>query len=63
MSLADLDLDDEDHDKTLGKRVATWRLAIRFAKLIAKYGKKVWPFIRCVGTAPFWKCGDKVRPA
>ncbi|PLB41638.1 putative rhamnosidase B [Aspergillus candidus] len=65
VNLADLDLDDDDDEEsddteqTLQKRVSKWRIAIRFAKLIAKYGKKVWPYIKCVGTAPFWKCGTK----
>lgn len=49
--------DDED---SLEKRVSKWRLAIKFAKLIAKYGKRAWSYIYCVGTAPFWKCGDEV---
>ncbi|PKX90732.1 putative rhamnosidase B [Aspergillus novofumigatus IBT 16806] len=55
VNLADMNDDDED----LGKRVPKWKLAIKFAKLIAKYGKRAWSYIYCVGTAPFWKCGDE----
>ncbi|KAK9576448.1 hypothetical protein V6Z92_009715 [Aspergillus fumigatus] len=57
VNLADMDEDDDDED--LEKRVPKWRLAIKFAKLIAKYGKRAWSYIYCVGTAPFWKCGDE----
>jgi hypothetical protein len=53
------DLNDDDGD-ALEKRVSKWRLAIKFAKLIAKYGKRAWTYIYCVGTAPFWRCGDEV---
>jgi hypothetical protein len=49
-----------DDDDSLEKRVPKWKLAIKFAKLIAKYGKRAWTYIYCVGTAPFWKCGDEV---
>jgi hypothetical protein len=49
-----------EDDDTLEKRVSKWKLAIKFAKLIAKYGKKAWNYIYCVGTAPFWRCGDEV---
>jgi hypothetical protein len=56
VNLADMDDDDED----LEKRVPKWKLAIKFAKLVAKYGKRAWTYIYCVGTAPFWKCGDEV---
>ncbi|EAW19539.1 putative rhamnosidase B [Aspergillus fischeri NRRL 181] len=55
VNLADMDDDDED----LEKRVPKWKLAIKFAKLVAKYGKRAWSYIYCVGTAPFWKCGDE----
>lgn len=47
-------------DDSLEKRVSKWKLAIKFAKLIAKYGKKAWTYISCVGTTPFWRCGDRV---
>lgn len=50
----------EEDDPSLEKRVSRIRIAIRFAKLIAKYGKKAWNFIFCVGTSPFWRCGDDV---
>lgn len=56
VNLQDLDDDDEN----LEKRVSKWRLAIRFAKLIAKFGKRAWSYIYCVRTAPFWRCGDQV---
>ncbi|GLI78739.1 hypothetical protein PoHVEF18_007060 [Penicillium ochrochloron] len=46
------DLNDDDDD-VLEKRVSKGRLAIKFAKLIAKYGKRAWTYIYCVGTAPF----------
>lgn len=52
-------MDEDDDDEDLEKRVPKWRLAIKFAKLIAKYGKRAWSYIYCVGTAPFWKCGDE----
>ncbi|GIJ88166.1 hypothetical protein Asppvi_007083 [Aspergillus pseudoviridinutans] len=55
VNLADMEDDEED----LEKRVPKWKLAIKFAKLIAKYGKRAWSYIYCVGTAPFWKCGDE----
>lgn len=57
----EVNMDDMDEDDdSLEKRVPKWKLAIKFAKLIAKYGKRAWTYIYCVGTAPFWKCGDEV---
>jgi hypothetical protein len=57
----EINMDDlNDDDDSLEKRVSKWRLAIKFAKLIAKYGKRAWTYIYCVGTAPFWRCGDEV---
>ncbi|OBT52961.1 hypothetical protein VE04_04948 [Pseudogymnoascus sp. 24MN13] len=46
-------------DEKLLKRQSRWRLAIKFAKLIAKYGKKAWNYIYCVGTSAMWRCGDE----
>ncbi|KAJ5110324.1 hypothetical protein N7532_002969 [Penicillium argentinense] len=55
-----IDLTDiEEDDDLLQKRASKFQLAWRFAKLIAKYGKKAWTFIYCVGTSPFWRCGDE----
>ncbi|KAF7171945.1 hypothetical protein CNMCM5623_004220 [Aspergillus felis] len=55
VNLADMD----ENDENLEKRVPKWKLAIKFAKLVAKYGKRAWSYIYCVGTSPFWKCGDE----
>lgn len=54
------EVDLNEVDEKLLKRVSKWRLAIKFAKLIAKYGKKAWNYIYCVGTSAMWKCGDEV---
>ncbi|KFX88790.1 hypothetical protein V490_07400 [Pseudogymnoascus sp. VKM F-3557] len=53
------EVDLNDVDEKLLKRVSKWRLAIKFAKLIAKYGKKAWNYIYCVGTSAMWRCGDE----
>ncbi|KFZ01994.1 hypothetical protein V501_09696 [Pseudogymnoascus sp. VKM F-4519 (FW-2642)] len=53
------EVDLNEIDEVLSKRVSKWRLAIKFAKLIAKYGKKAWNYIYCVGTSATWKCGDE----
>ncbi|OBT73211.1 hypothetical protein VF21_08691 [Pseudogymnoascus sp. 05NY08] len=53
------EVDLNEIDEVLSKRVSKWRLAIKFAKLIAKYGKKAWNYIYCVGTSAMWKCGDE----
>jgi hypothetical protein len=50
---------DEDDDN-LEKRTSRWRIAIRFAKLIARWGKRAWDYIYCVHMATFWRCGDEV---
>ncbi|KFY65804.1 hypothetical protein V496_02325 [Pseudogymnoascus sp. VKM F-4515 (FW-2607)] len=52
------EIDLNESDDKLAKRVSRWRLAIKFAKLIAKYGKKAWNYIYCVGTSAMWRCGD-----
>jgi hypothetical protein len=54
------EVDLNEIDEVLCKRVSKWRLAIKFAKLIAKYGKKASNYIYCVGTSAMWKCGDEV---
>lgn len=56
MNGVEVNLDDE----TIIKRQSKWRLAIKFAKLIAKYGKKAWDYIYCVGASSMWRCGDDV---
>ncbi|OBT65084.1 hypothetical protein VE03_05190 [Pseudogymnoascus sp. 23342-1-I1] len=53
------EIDLNESDEKLAKRVSKWRLAIKFAKLIAKYGKKAWNYIYCVGTSAMWRCGDE----
>ncbi|KFY15627.1 hypothetical protein V492_01869 [Pseudogymnoascus sp. VKM F-4246] len=53
------EIDLNEADEKIAKRVSKWRLAIKFAKLIAKYGKKAWNYIYCVGTNAMWKCGDE----
>jgi hypothetical protein len=51
---------DLDNDSDLAKRVSKWQFAIKFAKLIAKYGKKAWDFFYCIGLNVGWKCSDDV---
>lgn len=41
-------IDLNETDEILAKRISKWRLAIKFAKLIAKYGKNAWNYIYCV---------------
>ncbi|KFY32272.1 hypothetical protein V493_00350 [Pseudogymnoascus sp. VKM F-4281 (FW-2241)] len=53
------EIDLNETDEKLAKRVSKWRLAIKFAKLIKKYGKKAWNYIYCVGTSAMWRCGDE----
>ncbi|KAF7133825.1 hypothetical protein CNMCM5793_005237 [Aspergillus hiratsukae] len=56
----EVDLQDMDEDDdSLQKRVSRWQLAIRFAKLIAKFGKRAWDYIYCVHMSTFWRCGDE----
>ncbi len=54
---SEVDLND---DSDLSKRISKWRLALKFAKLIAKWGKKAWDYIYCVGANSMWKCADDV---
>jgi hypothetical protein len=44
----------------LAKRVSKFDFAIKFAKLLAKYGKRAWNFFYCVGLNAAWKCSDDV---
>jgi hypothetical protein len=53
----EVDLNDDTH---LNKRISKWRLALKFAKLIAKWGKRAWDYIYCVGANTMWKCADDV---
>ncbi|KAH8750627.1 hypothetical protein F5882DRAFT_487587 [Hyaloscypha sp. PMI_1271] len=46
------------NDVPLNKRISKWRLALKFAKLIAKWGKRAWDYIYCVGANAMWKCAD-----
>ncbi|KAJ5155255.1 hypothetical protein N7492_008058 [Penicillium capsulatum] len=48
----------EEDGSSLEKRVPIWRIALRFARLIARFGRRVWTFIFCVDTTPFWDCGN-----
>ncbi|KAK0110184.1 hypothetical protein ONS95_002835 [Cadophora gregata] len=48
----------DDDDSDLARRQSKWRLAIKFAKLIAKWGKRAWDYIYCVGASSMWRCGD-----
>jgi hypothetical protein len=48
------------NDVPLNKRISKWRLALKFAKLIAKWGKRAWDYIYCVGANAMWKCADDV---
>jgi len=50
----------DDDDSDLARRQSRWRLAIKFAKLIAKWGKRAWDYIYCVGASSMWRCGDDV---
>ncbi|KAL2069365.1 hypothetical protein VTL71DRAFT_15703 [Oculimacula yallundae] len=56
---SEVTLDDIDGDDSeLSKRISRWRLALKFAKLIAKWGKRAWDYIYCVGANSMWRCGD-----
>ena len=57
---ATVSLDDLDQAGGLGKRVSKFDFAIRFAKLLAKYGKRAWDFFYCIGLNVGWKCSDEV---
>ncbi|KAH6710587.1 hypothetical protein BKA61DRAFT_578423 [Leptodontidium sp. MPI-SDFR-AT-0119] len=50
--------DSNDDDSELSKRISKWRLAIKFAKLVAKWGKRAWNYIYCVGANSMWRCAD-----
>ncbi|KAH9225049.1 hypothetical protein DL95DRAFT_452766 [Leptodontidium sp. 2 PMI_412] len=50
--------DSKDDDSELSKRISKWRLAIKFAKLVAKWGKRAWNYIYCVGANSMWRCAD-----
>ncbi|KAL5317131.1 hypothetical protein ACEPPN_014225 [Leptodophora sp. 'Broadleaf-Isolate-01'] len=52
--------DSNDDDSELSKRISKWRLAIKFAKLVAKWGKRAWDYIYCVGANSMWRCADDV---
>ncbi|OAG09175.1 uncharacterized protein CC84DRAFT_1201993 [Paraphaeosphaeria sporulosa] len=51
-------LGDLDQAGGLAKRVSKFDFAIKFAKLLAKYGKRAWDFFYCVGLNAAWKCSD-----
>jgi hypothetical protein len=51
---------DISDDQVLQKRVWIWDVAKQWAKIIAKYGRRVWDFIFCIGLDFAWKCGPKV---
>lgn len=53
----EVDLNDVDE---ITKRQSRWRLAKKFARLIAKWGKRAWDYIYCVGASSMWRCGDEV---
>lgn len=52
----EVNLDDEE----LEKRVSKWAVAIKFAKLLAKWGKRAWDWFYCIGLNVAWKCADDV---
>ena len=45
----------------LNARQSRFQLAIKFARLISKWGKRAWDYIYCVGASSMWRCGDNVR--
>ncbi|OWP01194.1 bacterial alpha-L-rhamnosidase domain protein [Marssonina coronariae] len=51
---------DDENGPDINKRISKWKLALKFAKLIAKWGKKAWDYIYCVGADTVWKCADDV---
>ncbi|KAF1974201.1 hypothetical protein BU23DRAFT_638389 [Bimuria novae-zelandiae CBS 107.79] len=55
---APISLDDLDTAGGLSKRVSKFQFAIKFAKLLAKYGKRAWDFFYCIGLNVGWKCSD-----
>ncbi|KAH7385923.1 hypothetical protein BKA66DRAFT_569243 [Pyrenochaeta sp. MPI-SDFR-AT-0127] len=52
------DLIDLDNQSEFAKRVSRWQFAIKFAKLLAKYGKRAWDFFYCIGLNAGWRCSD-----
>ncbi|MCJ1259038.1 hypothetical protein MMC24_006873 [Lignoscripta atroalba] len=46
------------NDESLEKRQSKLRLAIRFAKMIAKWGKRAWDYIYCVGASSMWSTSN-----
>jgi hypothetical protein len=54
------DLTDADDLSDLAKRASKWDIIRKLGKLIAKYGKKAWDYIYCVGFNSMLRCGDEV---
>lgn len=53
-----VDLDAIEMDFT--KRQSRFQFAIKFAKLLARWGKRAWDFFYCIGLNLGWKCSDDV---
>lgn len=53
-------LEDYGEDDKLAKRVSKWQFLIKFAKLLAKFGKRALQFFECIGINAGWKCSDDV---
>ncbi|KAF2748505.1 hypothetical protein M011DRAFT_457804 [Sporormia fimetaria CBS 119925] len=51
-------LDDLD-ETALAARQSKFSFAIKFAKIIAKWGKRAWDFFYCIGLNAGWRCGDE----
>lgn len=60
---APFDIDSLDSEPDLAKRQSRWQLAVRFAKIFARWGKRAWDFFYCISLNVSWKCGNEVRIA
>ena len=54
-----MSLDDFEDDGTLVAR-GRWSIIAKFGKILAKWGKKAWDYIYCVGFNSMLDCGDEV---
>ncbi|KAJ4406580.1 hypothetical protein N0V91_004523 [Didymella pomorum] len=56
---APFNLADLDSEPDLAKRQSRWEFARRFAKILAKWGKRAWDFFYCISLNVSWKCSDE----
>lgn len=57
---APFNFSDLDSEPDAAKRQSRWESARRFAKILARWGKRAWDFFYCIGVNKSWKCGNEM---